>query len=250
LKGVRFALALLALGAAGIAAPFAISAIGGSSAAAKTITIKVTASDFKFVLSKKTVATGTTVIFKVTNKGKIGHDFKINGKKTPLIQPGKTATLKVVFKKKAKLSYLCTVPGHAALGMKGTFGVGVTVTVTTTTIGTTTGGTTTGGTTTTGGGSCSSPTTTITVGLREYAFDLSQGGAGQAAIPAGCIQFNIKNNGAEIHNLDIAGVKAGALLNPGASETWAVQLTAGSKTIQCDVPFHIDRGMQSTLTIS
>ena len=28
------------------------------------------------------------MIFKVTNKGKIPHDFKINGKKTQLIKPG------------------------------------------------------------------------------------------------------------------------------------------------------------------
>jgi uncharacterized cupredoxin-like copper-binding protein len=30
------------------------------------------------------------------------HDFKINGKQTPLIQPGKTARLVVGFKKKGK----------------------------------------------------------------------------------------------------------------------------------------------------
>jgi len=83
----------------------------------------VTATEFKFALSKRSVPKGTTVIFKVTNKGKIEHDFKINGKKTPLIQPGTTAKLVVSFKKKGKYPYLCTVPGHAAAGMKGTFTV-------------------------------------------------------------------------------------------------------------------------------
>ena len=51
------------------------------------------------------------------------HDFKINGKHTPLIQPGTTARLVVTFTKKGKYPYLCTVPGHAAAGMKGIFTV-------------------------------------------------------------------------------------------------------------------------------
>jgi uncharacterized cupredoxin-like copper-binding protein len=248
LKRIRFALALLVLGAAGVAAPFAIPAIGAGSSTSKTVTIKVTASEWKFVLSKKSIPTGTTVIFKVTNKGKIGHDFKINGKKTPLIQPGKTATLKVAFKKKGRLTFICTVKGHAALGMKGSFAVGVKP-VTTTTGGTTTGGTTTGTTTTTPT-SCTNPTTTVTVGMREYAFDLSQGGPGQPAIPHGCVQFNIRDNGSETHNFDIQGVKAGAILTPGGTETWAVNLTAGTKQVICDVPFHVDRGMTTSLNVS
>ena len=57
------------------------------------------------------------------NKGKTAHDFKINGKKTPLIGPGKTASLTVKFAKAGKFPYLCTVPGHAAAGMKGSFTV-------------------------------------------------------------------------------------------------------------------------------
>ena len=73
--------------------------------------INVTASEFKFVLSKKTVPRGTTVIFTVTNKGKIAHDFKINGKKTPTLKPGKKATLTVVFRKKGTIAFLCTLPG-------------------------------------------------------------------------------------------------------------------------------------------
>jgi uncharacterized cupredoxin-like copper-binding protein len=53
----------------------------------------------------------------------VAHDFKINGKATPPLQPGKTSTLVITFKKKAKYSYLCTVPGYAAAGMKGIFTV-------------------------------------------------------------------------------------------------------------------------------
>jgi uncharacterized cupredoxin-like copper-binding protein len=241
LTRVRSVLAVLVLGVAGVATAFAIPAIGARSSASSTVTIRVTATEFKFALSRKTVVPGTTVVFKVTNKGKIPHNFKIAGKKTPLIQPGKTATLKVVFRKKGRFGYLCTLAGHAANGMKGTFGVGVKITTTTVT---TTGGTTTGG----GGGggsACSTPSTTVNVGMFEYRFDLDK-----TSVPAGCIQFVITNRGAEQHNFDVQGVKAGAILSPGQSETWAVQLAAGTKQVVCDVPFHIDRGMTASFTVT
>lgn len=97
----------------------AVSAFGGSSA---TTTVAVTAgkpSEFHLTLSKKTVAKGT-VVFKITNKGSIAHDFKIAGKKTPSIAAGKAATLKIIFKKAGKYPFLCTLPAHASAGMKGT----------------------------------------------------------------------------------------------------------------------------------
>src|SRR4051794_6855584 len=77
--------------------------------------VTVTASEFK--LSKASVSAGS-VAFSVTNKGKIPHDFEIAGKKTPLLKPGKSAKLTVTLKK-GKNAYVCTVAGHAALGMKG-----------------------------------------------------------------------------------------------------------------------------------
>ena len=97
----------------------AVSAFAGSSA---TTTVAVTAgkpSEFNFTLSKRTVAKGT-VVFKVTNKGAIAHDFKIAGKKTPSIAAGKTGTLRIVFTKAGKYPFLCTLPAHASAGMKGT----------------------------------------------------------------------------------------------------------------------------------
>ena len=148
-----------------------------------------------------------------------------------------------MFKSKKKYGFLCTIPGHATAGMKGTFSVGVKATTTTVTTTTgTTGGTTTGGG---GGGSCTTPTTTVNVGMREYAFDLDK-----TSVPAGCIQFVIRNTGSEIHNFDIQGMKAGAILSPGGTETWAVTLAAGTKQVVCDVPFHIDRGMTGAFTVT
>ena len=56
------------------------------------------------------------------NKGKLAHDFKIAGKKSQMVQPGKSTTLKVTLKR-GKQKYECTVPGHAAAGMHGTLTV-------------------------------------------------------------------------------------------------------------------------------
>jgi uncharacterized cupredoxin-like copper-binding protein len=86
-------------------------------AVAKTINVKAT--EYHFALSAGTLAKPGVVTFVVKNAGHIKHDFKIDGKKTALIAPGKVAKLTVKFAKAGKYAYLCTVSGHAALGMKG-----------------------------------------------------------------------------------------------------------------------------------
>jgi uncharacterized cupredoxin-like copper-binding protein len=103
-----------------VAVPASVATAQTQSTKATTITVAM--SEFKFKLSKASAPKGS-VTFKVTNKGKIPHDFKINGKKTKLLGAGKSATLTVNFTKTGKFPYLCTVPGHAAGGMKGTFTV-------------------------------------------------------------------------------------------------------------------------------
>jgi uncharacterized cupredoxin-like copper-binding protein len=91
--------------------------------AATATTVQVKGGEFFFRLSTKSAAKPGTVTFVFKNIGHVLHDFKINGKQTPLTQPGKTAKLVVTFKKKGNYPYLCSVPGHAAAGMKGTFTV-------------------------------------------------------------------------------------------------------------------------------
>ena len=83
-------------------------------------TVNVVASEYRFVLSKKSAGRGV-VIFKVTNAGKLQHDFEINGRKTKLLSHGQSDRLRVVFLRKGTYPYKCTVPGHAALGLKGVF---------------------------------------------------------------------------------------------------------------------------------
>jgi uncharacterized cupredoxin-like copper-binding protein len=82
--------------------------------------VSVSANEFRFVLSKKTARRGV-VVFKVKNVGKIKHDFEIKSRKTKLLSPGQSATLRITFLRKGSYPYKCTVPGHAAAGMKGIF---------------------------------------------------------------------------------------------------------------------------------
>ena len=115
MKRTLSALAAIAIVAAAfvVLAPFA----GARSTAT---TVKVTAKDtFRFTLSKNKAPHGKT-IFKVVNKGSLRHDFAIAGKKTKMLRHNQTATLTVTLKK-GKHPYKCTVPGHAAAGMKGVF---------------------------------------------------------------------------------------------------------------------------------
>lgn len=118
---ISTAFAMLALGAL-IVTPLA-TAHSGSGTGTRSTTITVKGGEFFFRLSTKAIATPGPVTFRFTNIGHVSHDFQIEGKKTPLVSPGKSASLAVKFKAKGKYPYLCTVPGHAAAGMKGTFTV-------------------------------------------------------------------------------------------------------------------------------
>jgi len=117
----------------GLAAGLALLLSAAAGATARSTAVQVTAgkpSEFGFRLATKTVKHGA-VTFKVTNGGTLPHDFKIcasakggsanscTGKVTKLITPGSSTTLSYTFKAKGTYEFLCTVPGHAAAGMKG-----------------------------------------------------------------------------------------------------------------------------------
>jgi uncharacterized cupredoxin-like copper-binding protein len=237
-------LGLTTLATLGIVAAFFVSAGSGSASApgatkhAKAVVTKinVNAKEWKFVLSKKKVPVGR-VIFTVKNTGKIAHNFVIDKKKTKLLAPGQSTKLTVAFSKKGQFAYECSVPGHAKLGMKGKLAVGVAAApppppATTTTTTTTTG-------------TVGTAQTTVQVSMFEYGFTLSQ-----STIPSGQVTFVIKNDGKEVHNFDLETIKAGALLDPGQSETWTVSLPARSYAYECDVAFHAQMGMIGNLTVS
>ncbi len=120
---------LLVLGAgtllAGAATARPIRSSPAKPKAQARVTIDVVARDFSFTLSRRTVPKGAQVTFRVRNKGGVAHDFVIAGHRTRLLQPGQTATLRVRFTTKGRKKYVCSVPGHARLGMKGVLGVAI-----------------------------------------------------------------------------------------------------------------------------
>ena len=216
----------------GVVAAFAAVPFAGQAASTKVATVKKPAavsttitvaagkpSELAFKLSKFSKVPVGTVVFKVTNAGKIAHTFAIclkattaapnacvGAKKvTKLLQSGGTQTITVKLAK-GTYEYICTFPGHAAAGMKGLIGVGTTMTAaqvkkaiktaltatTTTATTTTTPGvtttpptttTTTPPTTTTAGDGCPSGLTIITAGNT----DNDQDENGQPSDGDGCI---------------------------------------------------------------
>jgi uncharacterized cupredoxin-like copper-binding protein len=84
-------------------------------------TVNVVAQDFSFTLDAAQVNAGT-ITFVVQNKGSMPHDFAIEGngvdQKTAMIQPGQSGSLTVNLQPGIYI-YVCTVPGHAILGMRG-----------------------------------------------------------------------------------------------------------------------------------
>ena len=107
-----------------VAAAGAGPAPAGSSAKRRDVTVRVTARDYSFTLSRRSVATGSTVRFVVRNRGTIVHDFVLHGHRTKLLPPGRSQTITVRFTRRGRFTYVCSVPGHTRLGMKGTFSVG------------------------------------------------------------------------------------------------------------------------------
>jgi uncharacterized cupredoxin-like copper-binding protein len=120
-----------------IALVAAIPAFAGSSSK-KATSVKVAVTkvkEFAFALSPKSAPHGV-ITFTVTNGGNLPHDFQLcskpsssasatscTGKKTALISPGASGKLTVSVLKAGTYEYMCTVPGHAAAGMKGLFKV-------------------------------------------------------------------------------------------------------------------------------
>lgn len=225
---------LAALAAAGVVAGIFVSGGGASANASQgVIRVNVAATDFKFTLSRRSAPIGT-VIFTVTNKGKKPHDFKIAGKKTSPLAPGRAATLRVTFSKQGRYPYLSTVSGQAAAGMKGVFTVGpapitptpsATFTTTPTTVSTTVG----------------TANTTVKVDMFDDngppRFVLSQ-----TTVPSGMVTFVITNKCVSYCSFNLVGVKAGALLGPGESEMWTVALHAGRYAYHCDALPYVMKG--------
>ncbi|HEV8463318.1 MAG TPA: cupredoxin domain-containing protein [Gaiellaceae bacterium] len=121
-------------------------------ATADAKTIKVTEKEFKITVTGKPAKGADR--FVVKNTGQYPHALSIAGpgiktKRTPMIQPGKSAVLNVTLKS-GSYTLWCPVPGHAAKGMKTAFKIA--------------GAVSGGGDTSTGGGGYGTSTDSTTTG--------------------------------------------------------------------------------------
>jgi len=96
-------------------------AAAGRSASGATTRLTVTGGEYYFKLSKANVPRGTVYVTLV-NAGTESHDLKFVGKKpmTSVLRPGARQRIKLVFSKRGRYAFLCTVGEHALKGMNGT----------------------------------------------------------------------------------------------------------------------------------
>ena len=205
--------------AAGVLASLALAtgAPAGPTAQSATTTVAVAAgkpSEFRYTLSRRTVPAGI-VVFRVTNRGSVRHDFKIAGKETTVLATGKSATLRATLKA-GKYQFLCTLPGHAAAGMKGTLTV-------------------------------TKPPTPVTVTAgkpAELRYTLSR-----RTVPKGAVTFKLVNRGKLRHDFRILGRKTKVV---ASGKTAALNVTfrkAGKYQYLCTLPGHAAAGMKGVLTV-
>jgi plastocyanin len=203
-------------------------------------TITVTAGkprEYAFTLSAKSVPIGN-VTFRVVNRGKVKHSFTVLGSKTPVLAPGKSATLTVAIVDAGTYPFSSTVKGQS--GMHGTLKVVAPEPKAT------------GAATIPlqqGAGEptvappdtpCASPANTaVKVQIVDFGFILSQ-----TTIPCGTVTFNIQNTGQAAHTFDVqattpAGIKGfqgGKTLLGGETDTEVISFTrTGTFQYQCDI---------------
>jgi nitrite reductase (NO-forming) len=92
-------------------------ASGATAATSAPMTVEVELGDLYIKPASIDVPAGTPITFKVTNHGKMQHDFKVNGTDgVDLLDPEATATF-TTDPVQATTQAWCTVPGHKAAGM-------------------------------------------------------------------------------------------------------------------------------------
>jgi|Deesub1362B_J571_1020462.scaffolds.fasta_scaffold00004_91 nitrite reductase (NO-forming) len=92
----------------------------------RTITIHLVSEEWAFNKTNPTIKVqlGDRVHIILFNNGTVPHDFAIPGlseEKTGIISPQATGELEFIVSKTGNFEYICSIPGHAELGMRGKF---------------------------------------------------------------------------------------------------------------------------------
>jgi uncharacterized cupredoxin-like copper-binding protein len=92
--------------------------------------------------------------------------------------------------------------------------------------------------------------TDINVSAVEYSFILTDNSGNQVStLPAGVVNFHVKNNGTIEHDFAIAGQKT-PTLQPGQTATLTVTLQPGQQNYACTIGEHASFGMVGTLNVT
>jgi plastocyanin len=212
--GVAVATALAGFSFAGVQSP-------KSAGAVTNVTVHM--NEYSFTLSAGAARLGT-VVFTIVNDGSAPHNFSIGGKTSDTIAGGALTKLSVNFATPGARDYVCTLPGHADAGMKGTF----TVTGTPPTV-----------------------TTRLNAALTNFGIRLTtSSGAKVRSVKHGVIRFKIKNVKGS-HNFAIKSKAASRVLSKrGQRTTLTVVLKRGRYAYLCQVNGHAALGMKGVLVVT
>ncbi len=94
------------------------AAAGGGGPASVDVDMK----EFAFDPNDITVAADGKLV--LNNVGEVAHDLSIGDLTSELVDPGASGELDLAGLEPGEYSFICTVPGHEAAGMKGTIKVG------------------------------------------------------------------------------------------------------------------------------
>jgi hypothetical protein len=187
--------------------------------------ITITITDSKVKASAVSVPVGVA-LFKIVNKAKVPHVFTLQGKTTPRIAAGKSATLRVAIVNKGPYVYYSVGPGKPG-ALKGALSVFE---------------------------PCTNPTSsTITVQMAEAPEVLSQ-----MTVPCGKVTFALKNVGTIVHSFVLfqsnppRTLAKSPQLQPGQTANLVVQFTQkGQVQYLCDETEHAeDYGENGLLTVN
>jgi len=102
--------------------PTSTSSASSSSTTSASMQISVEGNEFAFTPSTMTVKKGQPVQLTFNNTGKYPHNLVISDLniQTKTIQPGESDVINFTVDKVGSFPFICTIPGHADKGMKGT----------------------------------------------------------------------------------------------------------------------------------
>lgn len=228
--------ARVATGSAGTAVPAAMA--GGTM-------VNVITKDYSFEFDKTDIPAGM-VTFNLSNQGMRPHNLSFTSlNMTSMTIRNGEMTQFTVNLQPGMVPYICSIPGHADLGMKGNLNIIPAMSAMP-------AQPAANGTPAPAPAAMGPPApaamaggTTVNVIEKDFsfAFDTSM-------IPAGMVTFNIVNQGQAPHNLEFTTInKVSETSNAGQMTKFTVDLQPGDYPYICNIPGHAQLGMKGTLTV-